>query len=342
MSTEDIILNYLKNYKNTTIPLNEIENRISGKVSYLEFANVIHGLVDHGILKPVKEHGNNGKTIGLYNTYRIIKSSLRKEINNEIQNNSIKFHPNIKLDTYFTLHEREWQNDLLYIEKIDCYLKTKGLPQDYATCPERSLQIIGDEKWIDEKEGKRILERIKLWDKLKIINNPDPLMLAINPDRFHQKSHIHLIVENKTPFYNLIPYIKDSKFTSLIYGAGWRIVGNIAGLPKQLGLEEDLHKIYYFGDIDPEGVSIWYSLYEKYRIELALPFYRELLIKKPFLGKENQEKNIKSIKEFKKHFTEDDRFKIGSLLNNGQYLPQEALKKEELASIWRDQQWRFF
>lgn len=341
MPTKDIILNCLKNSKNTIISLNQIESILTGRESYLELATIIHDLMDNAILKPVKEHGMNGKTITLYNTYRIIKSNLRKEINNEIQRKTIIFHPHINLDIYFSLHEREWKNDLLYIEKIDSYLKIKGLPHDYATSPERSLQIIGDEKWIDEKEGRRILERIKLWDKLKIITNPDPLMFAINPARFHKKSHINLIVENKTPFYNLINHIKDSKFTSLIYGAGWRIIANISSLSSQLGLEEDLHKIYYFGDMDPEGISIWYSLYEKHNIKLALPFYRALLIKQPFKGKENQEKNIKAIEEFKKYFTDDEILKIDALLNNGEYLPQEALRKEELVNIWRQEKWKF-
>ncbi len=124
-----------------------------------------------------------------------------------------------------------------------------------------------------------MLERIKLWDKLKITTNPDPLMLAINPLKLKRSDHIHLAVENKATFYALMDSIKDTEFTSLVYGAGWKIVSNIHRLPTQLGLEEDLHRVYYFGDIDAEGIFIWYYLYEKYQIELALPFYKALLKK---------------------------------------------------------------
>ena len=38
-----------------------------------------------------------------------------------------------------------------------------------VTAPERSYEITGDEKWIDENGGREILERVKLLEKLKII-----------------------------------------------------------------------------------------------------------------------------------------------------------------------------
>lgn len=341
MSTKDRILKYLKSHKNNTVPLNQLENILSGEESYLDFASIIEDLMENRILRPVKEHGTNGKTMPLYNTYRIIKANLRESINNEIQQNSIEFNSNINLDIYFSLKEEEWEKDLQYIKIIDDYLGKNDLPSDYGTSPERSFQIVGDEKWIDEEDGKKILERIKLWDKLKIITNPDPLMFAINPSKFKESSHIHLVVENKTTFYNLMDSINKSQFTSLIYGAGWKITANIHRLHIQLGLENDLHKIYYFGDMDAEGISIWYSIYEKYNIGLALPFYKELLKKSYSIGKENQQRNKEAIEKFKEYFLEEDVSKIDKLFEDGGYLPQEALGKEELESIWRNEIWEF-
>ena len=341
MFTKDRILKYLKSHKNNTIPLNQLENILSGEESYLDFASIIDDLTENRILRPVKEHGTNGKTIPLYNTYRIIKANLRESVNNEIQLNSIEFNSNINLDIYFSLKEEEWEKDLYYIKIIDDYLVENGLPSDYGTSSERSFQIVGDEKWIDEEDGKKILERIKLWDKLKIITNPDPLMFVINPSKFNESSHIHLVVENKTTFYNLMDSINKSQFTSLIYGAGWRITANIHRLHIQLGLENDIHKIYYFVDIDAEGISIWYSIYEKHNIELALPFYRALLKKNYSIGKENQQRNKEAIEKFKEYFLEEEISKIGKLFENGGYLPQEALGKEELENIWRNDIWEF-
>ncbi|MCF6460291.1 Wadjet anti-phage system protein JetD domain-containing protein [Clostridium sp. Cult3] len=338
---ENIIIRYLKAYQKKTIPLSQLENLLTGKESYEDFALVMETLVDKGILKPVKTHGTNGKSIPLYNTYRIIKSNLRETLNSEIQYYSIKLDPNIQLDGYFSLDEREWYRDLPYIEKIHSYLNKNGLPTDYVTIPERSFQLVGDEKWIQEKDGKKLLERIKLWDKLKIITNPDPLMLAINPLRIGGGSHVHLAVENKATFYALMGAIKDTEFTSLVYGAGWKIVSNIHRLPTQLGLEGDPYKIYYFGDIDAEGLSIWYSLYEKYQVELAIPFYQALLKKKYSIGKSTQQKNKAALEEFKSCFGEGNLGIIDELIHKEGYIPQEGLKQEELVSIWRNSTWIF-
>lgn len=337
---ENMIVKYLKTYPKKTIPLSELEDLWTGKESYEDFAFVIESLVDKEILKPVKAHGVNGKSIPLYNTYRIIKANLRKSINSQIQYFSIKFNPHIHLDIYFSLDEKEWYKDLPYIEKIHFYLKENGLPDDYATTPERSFQLVGDEKWIDEKGGKKLLERIELWDKLKITTNPDPLMLAVNPLRFKKDSHIHLVVENKAPFYALMEHIKETNFTSLIYGGGWKIASNIHRLPNQLGLEDKLHRIYYFGDIDAEGISIWYFLYEKYKIELALPFYKALFKKDYFIGKKTQQKNKKAIQKFKSYFDKELCI-IEKLVQNNGYIPQEGLKQEELANVWRNSIWMF-
>lgn len=341
MSSKDRILKYLKSYKNSTIPLSQLENILSGKETYLDFAYIMEDLMENRILRPVKDHGTNGKTIPLYNTYCIIKANLREDINNEIQRNSIEFNSNINLDIYFSLKEEEWEKDLHYIKIIDDYLKENDLPSDYGTSSERSFDIIGDEKWIDEGYGKKILQRIKLWDKFKIITNPDPLMFAINPSKLNKPSHLHLVVENKTTFYNLMHSTNESEFTSLIYGAGWRITANIHRLNIQLGLKNDLHKIYYFGDIDAEGISIWYSIYKKHNIELAIPFYKALLKKNYSIGKENQQINKEAIEKFKEYFFEKDIFQINKLFENGGYLPQEALGKEELENIWRNEIWKF-
>lgn len=338
---ENIIFEYLKSYKKKTVPLSQLENLLTGSQSYEDFASVIGNLVERDVLKPVKSHGTNGKSIPLFNTYRIMKSNLRETLNGEIQRYSIKFNPNIYLDSYFSLDEKEWYRDFPYIQRIDFYLNNKGLPTDYATIPERSFQLVGDEKWIDEKDGKKLLERIKLWDKMQIMTNPDPLMFGINPLKFSEPSHIHLAVENKTTFYALMDSIKYTDFTSIVYGAGWKIVANIQRLPIQLGLENGFHRVYYFGDLDAEGISIWYSLYQKHKIELALPFYRALLEKDYSIGKETQQKNMEAIEKFKSYFREEEIAIIGELIQREGYIPQEGLKKEELANIWRNGLWIF-
>ncbi|EOD00249.1 Wadjet anti-phage system protein JetD domain-containing protein [Caldisalinibacter kiritimatiensis] len=333
---DEKILSYLKTLKRRkTVTLGELEKLFSGDKEYEDFAKEINKLVQMDILKEVKKHGTNHKIIPLANTYRLNKYALKKVFIDEIQNMQLKISPHINLTVYLSLTEKQWEKDLPYIEKIDAYLKEKGLPKSTATSQERSYYLVGDEKWIDEGGGKKLLERLELWDKLKINNVPDPLMLAVNPQNFSYSVHRHLIVENKATYYGLLEELKNTQFTSLIYGAGWKIVSGIEALEKQLGLEDSEHILYYFGDLDFEGISIWYALSNKKLVKLAIEFYTSLLQKDYSKGKENQAKNKEALNDFLAFFDKEDQEKIKDVLQNGGYYPQEGLNKEELREIWR-------
>lgn len=333
---KDMILSFLKNYRATFVPLIEIEKILPGTTEYTDFANTINELVDMKIISPVKSHGYNNKKISLANTYRINKSYFKKKLMDEIIPYESKFHSHISLKAYYSLDKKSWEKDLPYIEKIDEYLKKHGLPKEEAVSQQRSYEITGNEKWIDEEGGRKILERIGLMEDLKITSEPDPLMFAININRICKgERHYHLIVENKATFYGLIDDIENTNFTSLVYGAGWKILGGIAVLEKQVGLINKENIVYYFGDLDLEGISIWHSLNGKRRAILATDFYEELLKKPPSYGKENQNANKEAIDSFLMNFSDSSRRNIIHILEQGGYYPQEGLNKEELRNIWR-------
>ena len=331
----DILQNFLDNYKKKTILLSELEKAVPGNISYDKFAQGINTLVEDKVLTCVNPKNNNGKSIPLCMKYKINKYELKKEGIEEIREMSLKIHSAINLEEYYKLNISEFEKDKKYIVMIDTYLKENGIPQSYATSPERSFNITGDEKWIDEKDGKKLLQRLKIYDVLKIINVSDPLMFAVNPKCINDLTHYHLIVENKATFLAMTDYINETKFTSLILGYGWKINGNIFMLERQLNLKGK-NIIYYFGDLDNEGISIYNSLNERTKVILADKFYKELL-KKPFsVGKENQNFNEEAVNNFLKYFSEPEREYILDILKNGKYMPQEALSKEELKSIWNE------
>lgn len=124
-------------------------------------------------------------------------------------------------------------------------------------------------------------------------------MFAINPNQLLSNSsiHRHLIVENKATYSGLIGSLTNTRFTTLIYGSGWKISSSLDQLSKQLGLtaKEIQHEIYYFGDLDYEGISIFYHLYEKYNAKLATSFY-EAMLKKPYWKrKSNKERHPRPV-----------------------------------------------
>ncbi|WP_432407921.1 Wadjet anti-phage system protein JetD domain-containing protein [Wukongibacter sp. M2B1] len=334
------IMSFLKSLKNKKmVSLGELEKLFSGDITYEVFADEINKFIEANILREVKEHGKNNKPMPLANTYRLNKYALKKGFIDEIQRLQLKVHEDINLSLFLSLREKQWEKDLPYIEMIDGYLKKNGLPTDRATSQERSFHLVKDEKWIDEGGGKALLERVGIWNKLKINNEPDPLMLAVNPKRFSEPKHKHLIVENKATYYGLLDAISDTEFTSLIYGVGWKIISSISSMEKQLSLEDKEHTLYYFGDIDYEGIAIWNSLKEKVAAKPAVSFYKELLKKADARGKESQNRNQKALNNFFKFFDKKSKEKIRDILQNRGYYPQEGLNKKELQDIWRKSTW---
>ncbi|WP_350344032.1 Wadjet anti-phage system protein JetD domain-containing protein [Proteinivorax tanatarense] len=332
------IISHLKSSKKTTVKLNELQGLFSGDVSYNEFTHVIQSLEQKGLLKPVKSHNTNNKKIPLYNTYRINKLAFKDQLVDDIQKFKLSSHPLIDLSYYFSSSESQWQKDLPFIKLVDNYLRYSGVPHKEASAAERSYQITGDEKWIDFKGGKSLLNRIAVYDKLRIAYNADPLMVAVNPKNF-TSPYIHLIVENKATFYDFQHFMEESFLTSLIYGSGWKIIGNINLLQKQLSLPDKGHRFYYFGDLDWEGLSIWSGVFEKQKVLPAAGFYQMLLTKPATSGKKNQKRNKEALEKFTKHFNENEAEKIKKLLAGGYYYPQEGLGRDEIAKVMEEMQW---
>lgn len=332
------ILRYLQTYKNSKISLGQLEALADPDMTYSSFQTTMQMLLDNQVLAPVSKHGTNGKNPPLPLTFRIQKSKVTQPLKQDIQAAQLRFHHTIKLDAYFSLPEIRWNKDLSYIERINEYLTRHGVPQEEATAPERSFHLVGDEKWIDEKGGRKLLETIGVWEQLKITALPDPLMMAINVMQFRESRNVfqHLIVENKTSFYAIQPILPLLPYATLIYGAGWKVVSGIENLPGQLVMGPEVkHCFEYFGDLDHEGLSIWHALYEKCKAMPAVDVYQRLLKQSPSKGKETQIVREEAVRRFVTFFSEEEGQLIQFLLQAGQYLPQEALEAKTLRDVMK-------
>ncbi len=335
-----IILEYLKSLKKKTVSLDELTALFTGKTTYTEFASYIEELNGENILAPIKARGRNVKNPSLFYAYKVNTHLLHKDLIEEIQNLQLQLKNNISLSAYYRLNRESFKKDLPWIMKIDAFLSEKGFPVEEVCTPERSFQLVSDEKWIDQKGGKKLLERLKIWDDLKITSIPDPLMLYINPLVLREKVQKHLIIENKATFYAVSDMITKTSFATVVYGCGWKIAGSMHTLPKQLSLEDRVHKYYYFGDLDYEGLSIWAHVKESVNAIPAVPFYEALLQTSCAYGKTTQRKNEKALQLFSSFFDEEYRMKINNTLESGGYYPQETLSKEVLHKIWRTASWK--
>lgn len=331
----DQIISALRSRRNKTVSLGELEKMVPGDTDYENFAALVLGLVDRGVLQPVKAHGLSQKNRRLANSYRIAKPGLSRSAVSAIDSYQFSLHPGLELAGYYSLDLSEWKKDLPYIERVNDFLRRSGLPGGEATAPEWSYRLVGDEKWIESGSGRLVLQRLGLWGQLRIVSRPDPLMLALNPRAWREALNLNLVIENKSPFHALMDVLPHSPWLSLIYGSGWKITADLPLLEKQLGREPEPLAVYYFGDLDYEGISIWHALNSGRRVEPALHFYRALLDKPPARGKESQRCNRTALEHFTGFFSPGERQRIIDVLDDGAYYPQEGLSREELTLLGR-------
>ncbi|WP_412965557.1 Wadjet anti-phage system protein JetD domain-containing protein [Fredinandcohnia sp. 179-A 10B2 NHS] len=335
----DEIRKILATFQKKTVQLSELEQFFKPYFyTYEDFSDALIQLEEEQVLVMVKSKGRTARTPSLAFQYRINKSLLTEDYHKELQRYRTVLHPSINLDDYYGKDPSIWKHDLPYLEKVNHYLETNSFPKEQVPAPERSFELVGDEKWIIEKGGKELLERVGLYTKLSIIPVSEPLMFAINPLNINETVQYHLIVENKTTYQGLLPVLKETMFSTLLYGQGKAIIKSIEQFTMQYPVEAT-HRFYYFGDIDLEGISIWYSLRKKQLVDLAIPFYQACLQKDSVPGKEYQKERSDALEEFLASFPLDEQQQIKSILKSGHYHPQETLRTKELQQIWRGTNW---
>lgn len=349
------ILDQLKKHPNKTIKLDQLESSVTnGNVDYDEFAKVIHGFVANGILKPITPSKTNNKPNPLPLKYRIDQSQIYSDYHKTLHKKQFELNSAIHLDVYFKLSEKDYLKDLPYIEKINDYLQQRGMPTQMYI-PELSFELVNDEKWIDEKGGKRVLKQIGLWDVLTFHDRIDPVAFAVNPTKVNDPIQKHLIIENKTPFLHIMKHLEKSEYATVIYGQGWKIISSMQLFEKQYRSIAK-HQYEYFGDLDPEGISIYDELSSTIEVAPAAPFYCELFNRDRYQGKVNQRVNEKAIENFssdfyhhltqhydqliKKYFSgqvstiRESVFKdLSNMFHSGNYQPQELLSEKDLVII---------
>lgn len=328
---------YLIKFNRKTITLSELEAIFPSSTDYEQFSQVILQLENENVLEMVKSQGRNSFEPSLAYKYRIHKHRLKNIYYKDLQLYRTKFHHEIDLDAYFLLDPVVFYQDLPYLEKINKYIRLNGLPSEKVPAPERSFEIVQNEKWI-EKGGIAVLDRTNLFEKLKVASVSDPLMMAINPQRINDKKQYHLIVENKTTYQALLPAIVPSSFATLIYGVGQKIAKSIENFAEQYPVQAE-HVFYYFGDIDYSGIKIWFDVNKRVNAIPALPFYEACFMKNAGIGKTNQTKNETALEQFVTYSNENFKMKILNLLDEGKYYPQETLKTKELQTILLETNW---
>ncbi|MGL4523336.1 MAG: Wadjet anti-phage system protein JetD domain-containing protein [Bacilli bacterium] len=337
---ENEITQILREYPKKTIELSVIENQCLHLFSsYGEFATCMLLFENQGLIEAVKSKGRKFGSPSLAYCYRIKQKKMSVSYHEEIEALRLQLDERIDMDVYYRVGSMIFFEDKKYLEKISTYMQLYKDGQPIAApAPERSSDMVGNEKWLDDEGGRELLKRIGLLEWINIYPVADPLMFAVNPNRFHEKNHAHIILENKTTYHALAHIIEQLPFTTVIYGVGNKIVKSLAQFEQQFPIAGK-HDFYYFGDFDRAGINILYSLSKRYEVKIAYPFYYACLAFPPRFGKENQSSHEGSLAYFYSLFPEDVANNLKGLLERGAYYPQEVLTTKSIQRIGKEFQW---
>lgn len=318
------------------ITLEEIEKayKIS---SYIELYNLVIKLIENNEIEAIKSSGGNGKKPALYKRYRI----MEEEEDNSFYLNELDYKILSKFDiAYYKKNINKYKEHREYILALNLFiLENKELLKIPLSINERSFQIWGREKFLQREEGKVILKNLGLTlETLNVYDTSEPLAYYSKSKKIPQNI---LIIENKDTYYTIRKYLINSdntifgeKISTVIYGAGKGIIK--AFKDYEISVEEYLSNkdnvIFYFGDLDYEGIIIYENFYkkykEKYNIKLFVEGYKKMIdkindIKGLPKTKEGQNRNINNY--FLQEFSLEYREKINDILKKDLYIPQEII-----------------
>ena len=328
------------------IPLEKIELQYK-PASYQELYKKVLELLENQKIKPVKASGTNGKKPALYKEYWLIEttkdnSSLTEEL-------SYLYVPAISTD-YYLHHLKQYQEDRPWVLLLNQYLKTNREElKNPQSINERSFAIWKREKFLKEEQGRKILKRCGIsMEMLNLYETTEPLSYYVHTREIPQNL---LIVENKDTFYSMRKHLlsgenKENQILgvsigTLIYGAGKGILRSFEdfNLCVEPYMRAEENHIYYFGDLDYEGIGIYEKLAVLFQENCTIrPFceaYLKMYEKTETIGiksmprmKEGQNQNIEEL--FWSFFKKQDAEKMKELLRMGQYIPQEILSVKDL------------
>lgn len=264
---------------------------------------------------------------------------------------------------YYNQPITAWERDFHYIKLLSDYLMS-GREPERASLQERSYEIFRDDTVLTEYP--ELLERLGIsMEQLNIVAQPDPLMLAVQCGRQpHGGVCQHFAVETKEAYYGLYPVLNRTRFASVIYGAGWKLAGNLFQLPYQIGREWYKHRVWYFGNMSYEGISLWYAIRQNLpsgmELKLAVPMYKAMLLYQPVkLAKKGTEgaaggrnfsggeagnlpemvqavQTDKAVEAFCREFEPEDGAIWRDILGKNMYYPQSMLGNQELQKLFRE------
>ena len=327
------------------ITLEEIEK--NGKFeTYEALYRHILSEISSGRLSPVKASGINGKKPALYLRYWVTEEEkdygcLKEEL-------IFGLTPLISPD-YYLKNLSLYEKDREWVRMLNRFLtERRELLNQTESINERSFEIWGQEKFLKRGQGMRILKNCGISpDFLNYYETTEPMPCYTHTREVPQNL---LLLENKDTFYSMRRHLLEGKDTilgmkigTLIYGAGKGILKSFQdfSICAEPYMQNRQNQIYYFGDLDYEGIGIYEKLEQlfgdQYSIRPFMPGYFRMLEKAEGvllpITKEQQNRNLTG--QFFACFPQSAVEQMKKILESEQYIPQEILNIRDFGGLER-------
>lgn len=341
---EKIIKKIIKNYKKKTFNILDLENDVINKLLSTKRYYEIGGYNE--LVRIINKLKNNNKIIEIKSSDYIIRNpkiKLKwKKIDYKI-NRWDKFiffkYSNLLNLTYYEKNVKSQTNsELQNIELIYNFIRNRD-KRDFVSFEERCLELFDDEKFY--KKGNNTLSNLKVNNQLEFLDIFEALKIRKEIDELvifckNNKSKNVLILENKASYSSYKRFLENNntigkeKIDALIFGNGKAIINK--GDKIKAFINTTNSSIYYLGDIDPEGLGIYFLLCDKNKdieIKLLKSFYIKMLDSDKNLKYDmKQNKNTIYLDYFINNFNLYYQEKIKYLWDNDLRIPQEIIGYE--------------
>ncbi len=299
-------------------------------------------LLDDHLLEPVKSSGLNGNIkYPLYKRYRV-----KVEMNPDSEALDLigKLHPLLQRSGYLSTHTKEFNDFRDVVDRLNRYLFA-GMPEEAVSRKERSYEIFGREKVLDDGGVKALLRNLMLTEaELKFYDTPEYCFHDYIPER---KGCLTLLIcENKDIWFNIRRCMFEDHFRSLfgvkidgvVFGNGNKVAQKHGALVEYvtfMGRPEV--RFLYWGDIDREGFDIFRrtrNVNASLDVSLFIPGYRKMIEKARGSELEDSPSSKKEGMVFDDllgGFSDDEAAFLNEVFRSNKLIPQEIIPYTLLA-----------
>ena len=297
---------------------------------------MVSKLVNDMVLEPVKNSGQNGnRKYPLFKKYRIL---IKEESCEEAERQIRQLHPALRKTGYLSSHVQEYLRHKEVLDCLNVFLFSKKNVGPISR-KERSFEIFGREKVLDDSEVKSLLRHLEIYDSdLEFYDTPEYCFHDYIPER---KDDLTLLIcENKDIWFNIRRCMFEEHFKSLfgvsidgvVYGNGNKVSNKTGALVEYVRFMGNPNVTFlYWGDIDREGFDIFRRTREvndSLNIELFIPGYRKMIERAQSICLEDSPSSKKEGVSFENLFdgfsAEEQNF-LNRVLEENKLIPQEII-----------------